>query len=139
MKPHRRRQHLHRIRSRFLNLFRHPLFWALTIAGNSAVVLGGCALYYFEATLQPVELGRFDAILWALGMMTTVGYGAWTPISLGGKVMVGLLMLGGTLFVWSYMALLVTGLITPELQSLESDVHAFEKDLQDLRAAKNEN
>ncbi|MGZ3722897.1 MAG: ion channel [Bdellovibrionales bacterium] len=125
-----------RVRRRFLNLFRHPLFWILTLLGNSTVAAGGVLLYYFETDVQDFPLSLLDALLWSLGMMTSVGYGPWTPVTLGGKLTSGALMLGGTLFIWSYMAFLVTGLITPELAHLESDVHVMEKDIHNLRVGK---
>ena len=42
-------------------------------------------------------------------------------------------MLTGPIFVWSYMAFLVTGLIAPELSSLERDVHEVERELHGLK------
>lgn len=74
-----------------------------------------------------------DCILWSAGTVTTVGYGEMTPHTVMGKLTVLGLMLFGTLFVWSYMAFLVTGLIAPELASLERDVHEFEKDIRGMK------
>jgi len=94
---------------------------------------GGCLLWIFEAPISGGRLGFFDYMLWSVGMVTTIGYGDMTPQTFIGKFVVLGLMLFGTLFVWSYMALLMTGLIAPELASLERDVHDVEKEIRELK------
>tara|TARA_B110001454_G_C12723220_1_gene435915 strand:+ start:2652 stop:2795 length:144 start_codon:yes stop_codon:yes gene_type:complete len=46
------------------------------------------------------------------------------------------MMLFGTLFVWSYMAFLVTALIAPEISALEIEVKKVEVDLNRLKSEK---
>lgn len=120
-------------RRRFKTLLKHPFFWSLTIGGNAIIFVGSLLLYYFEAGLNGNPTEYIDYLLWSTGTVTTIGYGNFTPSGLPGKLTLLSLMVLGTLFVWSYMAFLVTGLMAPELNSLEKDVHDVEKELQDLK------
>jgi voltage-gated potassium channel Kch len=108
------------------------VFWTLTAVGNFIAVAGALALYHFESAYAG-NVGALDFLLWSTGTVTTVGYGSVTPQSVGGKVSVLILMMTGPVFVWTYMAFLVTGLVAPEISLLERDVHRIEKELKDLR------
>lgn len=120
-------------KKRLLALIKHPFFWVLTVAGNSVIGFGSYLLYYFENLNQTVKVSYLDCVLWATGLVTTIGYGDFVPQTTSAKIVVLILMLSGTLFVWSYMAFLVTGLIAPELNSLEKDVHEVEKEVLELK------
>lgn len=117
---------------RFTALLKHPFFWILTVGGNSIILVGSLLLYIFEKNNQS-SLSFLDSVLWSTGTVTTIGYGNYHPESILGKVTLLILMLAGTLFVWSYMAFLVTALISPELTSIEKDVHDVEKEIQELK------
>lgn len=117
-------------------LITQPFFWGLTFLGNAIIAGGAYLLYLLESDHQ--ELNYLDAVVWTSGIVTTIGYGDWeVHTTLGKFVLVGLMLLG-TLFVWLYMIFLVTGLITPELSSLESDMHDLEREVQDLLRASSE-
>ncbi|MBX9767411.1 MAG: potassium channel family protein, partial [Bdellovibrionales bacterium] len=117
---------------RIITLFRHPLFWALTMGGNGLILLGGALLYYLEsAGGHAIEF--VDSLLWSTSIVTTIGYGDYTPQTLYGKITVIVLMLLGTFFVWSYMALLVSALVSPALSALEKEVQDVEKEISGLR------
>lgn len=128
-----------RYRSRFFALIKHPFFWTLTVVGNAIVLLGGLLLYGFESAVSNGQMQFLDCLLWSMGTVTTVGYGDFTPQTVMGKWTILLLMATGTLFVWSYMAFLVTGLIAPELSSLEKDVHDMEKEIHELKSSSMDN
>ncbi len=64
--------------------------------------------------------------------MTTIGYGNYMAQTIHGKILVLFMMLFGTLFIWSYMAFLVTSFFTPELKEIEKDFHEFEKEWLEL-------
>lgn len=124
------RKQVSRYVKRLWALVRHPFFWTLTVIGNAIILLGAFVLYRFESG---AGLDFLDCLLWSAGTVTTIGYGNFSAVTSAGKVTLLFLMLLGTLFVWLYMAFLVTGLIAPELSSLERDVHEVEKELRDLR------
>lgn len=121
------------IRKRLLALFKNSFFWTLTLVGNSIVLVGAVVLYLFESGRPGGPPEFIDCLLWSTGTVTTVGYGNFEPLTLSGKITILFLMIAGTLFVWSYMAFLVTGLLAPELASLERDVHEVEKDVLEIR------
>lgn len=129
--------HLNRYKKRFLALFRHRFFWVLTIAGNSIIFVGSLLLYVSERHFSNSSLEYIDCLLWSTGIVTTIGYSDFTPISLPGKLTVLFLMFSGTLFVWTYMGFLVTGLIAPELSAIDRDVHEVEKEIQNLKSKNN--
>ena len=121
-----------RIGYRFAALFRNPLFWVLTLGGNSIVFVGSIVLYYFESDSQSPRIDFIDYLLWSMGTVTTIGYGSFMPVTFPGKIALLFLMAAGTLFVWSYMAFLVTGLLAPELATLEREVQDVEKDVEEV-------
>lgn len=123
---------INKFKKRFFALFKHPFFWILTFVGNFIILLGGSLLYFFEFNTQQPPITFLDSILWSTGTVTTVGYGNYQPQSFSGKLTILFLMMTGTLFVWSYMAFLVTALMAPELTLLEKEVHDVEKEIQDL-------
>jgi Trk-type K+ transport system membrane component len=124
---------IHRYVRRLKTLFLHPFFWFLTVIGNSIVIGGSILLYHFERDSQPSSLEFIDCLLWSAETVTTVGQGYHAPYTLAGKITLLLLMFTGPVFIWSYMGLLVTVLIAPELNSIEKEVHDVEKELQELR------
>ena len=124
----RRSLALRRLRNRTITLIRHPVFWGLTIVGNSSIVLGSFILYHLESHSQTRTVDYIDCVIWATGMVTTVGSDL-TPHTVFGKFTIMILMILGSLFMWSYMALLVTALIAPELSILKKEIHDIEKEI----------
>lgn len=119
--------------TRLLKLFKTPFFWFLTIMGNFLILLGSGLLYHFESTSPTRPIQYVDSLLWSTSLITTIGSTNYVPETIYGKLTVIILMLLGTLFVWTYMAFLVTALITPELANLEKDVLEIEKEILELR------
>lgn len=114
-------------------LIKHPFFWVLTLTGNSLILVGGLSLYLSEAETQQQPFHFIDSLLWSTGLVTTVGYGNYVPLTLAGKISVLVLMMLGTFFVWAYMVFVVTALITPELSSLEKEMNDVERELINLK------
>jgi voltage-gated potassium channel Kch len=117
---------------RLVTLINQPLFWFMTILGNMMILLGSFLLYQFESK-QETNLIFLDYLLWSAGIITTVGYADYVPQTMFGKLTVLGLMLLGTIFIWSYMAFLVSALISPALTSLEKEVQDVEKEISDLK------
>jgi len=117
---------------RFIALVKHPLFWFLTVSGNLMIVLGGIILFYLESNGdKPVQF--VDCLLWSTSIVTTIGYANYAPHTFFGKITTMGLMLLGTFFLWSYMAFLVTALISPALSSIEKEMQDVEKELIELK------
>jgi len=114
---------------RIRTLVKRPFFWALTILGNSLIIVGSVLIHLSESGFQAQPFEFIDSVLWSTGIVTTIGYGSYIPLTLLGKMSVLGLMLFGTLFVWSYMAFIVAALISPEISSLEKDMNEVEREL----------
>jgi len=96
---------------RLLKLFRYSkamqrLHRAALIAKEEVVLFGLTAaillylasvgIYYFEREAQPDQFGSiFHAMWWAIVTFTTVGYGDVYPITVGGKIFTGILLMIG--------------------------------------------
>lgn len=111
---------------------------AVYLAGSTILVLFCAALAVLDAERRNPEaniVGFSDALWWAITTVTTVGYGDRYPVTGEGRLVAGLLMLGG-------IALL--GMVTATLASwLVDRVRAVEEEFQavtrgDLRALKQE-
>lgn len=126
---HVRRRLNPRYTKRIRALLKHPFFWILTVSGNSLIVIGSLLIHFTEKSAQSQPFEYIDSLLWSTSLVTTIGYGNHVPLTFYGKMSVLVLMLLGTLFIWSYMAFVVTAIITPELSSLEKDLSEVEREL----------
>lgn len=72
---------------------------ALMAAGvimTSLITFAATGIYYLEHTLQPEVFGSIpQAMWWAIATLTTVGYGDAIPITIGGRMFGGLVMIFG--------------------------------------------
>ncbi|MFN9066306.1 MAG: ion channel, partial [Bdellovibrionales bacterium] len=88
-------------------LFRTPIFWLLSIGGNLFMLLGAYVLRWLEGEVNPATQSLLDCFNWAVGIVTTVGASPIAPVTTNGKVLMIFMMIGGTVFLWSYMALFI--------------------------------
>ncbi len=117
---------LHR---RVVYLFRTPMFWWITVFVNSAVFGGASLFHWLEFGANP-KIGSFlDCLMWAMGIVTTVGGTDIFAVTPEGKILTIFLMAGGAIFLWSYMALLVGVLVDPDLEKLQREVAEIQHDL----------
>ena len=131
-KPRAQRRRLNYTK-RFVAFLKHPLFWILTAAGNGMIVLGSLLLFILESKTDS-SIRFIDCLTWSTSIVTTVGYVAYTPVTFWGKVTVIILMIFSTFFIWSYMAFLVTALVSPALNSIEKEMQDFERELTELKS-----
>ena len=88
-----------------------------TILGVTSLLLFGCAYaeYFFERNANPAHFANFgEALWWAIVTTTTVGYGDKFPITLGGRIVAGLLMLTGIGLIGTLAATFSNALIKPK-------------------------
>jgi len=119
------------IRHRLLALIKTPLFWWITLWGNAFIVGGAIAIHLLESPLNPTIPSFLDSLSLAVGMVTTVGGGNVHPQSLLGKCLAMFMMMGGALFLWTYMALFVGALIDPVLSTIQREISEIQRDVQD--------
>ena len=63
-----------------------------------AVALGGTSLFLVEREANPSMQSLADGMWWAIVTLSTVGYGDITPITSVGRIVAGVLMVGGMFF-----------------------------------------
>lgn len=113
---------------RIFALSRTPVFWIFTFFGNACIVGGALLLQRFESAVNPVANDFLECLIWAVGLVTTVGAGNISPVTVEGKILMVLMMIGGALFLWSYMALFIGALVDPELRKIERDVSFLQQE-----------
>ena len=59
------------------------------------VIVGGTSMYWVELGQNPKISSLSDGMWWAIVTITTVGYGDITPVSSLGRIVAGILMVGG--------------------------------------------
>lgn len=118
--------------SRVRRLFLQPVFLAVTLLGNLAVVCGASLLYWLEGDVNPGLDSLFDAFWWAVATVTTVGYGDVLPVTPAGRVLGIVMMLAGTALFCSYTALFAAAILSQEVMDVEAEIMLIEHRLRRL-------
>lgn len=116
------------VKRRILALLKTPFFWLISLWGNACICGGAVLFYRFEFGKNPAIQDALDCLLWAVGIATTVGGGNIYAVTQAGKVLSILMMMGGSIFLWSYMALFVGAFVDPELKDIEREVSELQQE-----------
>jgi voltage-gated potassium channel len=82
------------------------------------LILVSTGIYYFEREVQPEKFGSiFESMWWAIITLTTVGYGDVYPISVGGKIFTGLVLIIGV-----GLITIPAGIIANSFNEIKKDV-----------------
>jgi voltage-gated potassium channel len=119
------------LRSRLKSMLRAPLFWVITFWGNTCIFGGALIFHILEKPQNPKLQSMLDSLAWAVGMVTTVGGGDVHPVTQTGKTLAIFMMMGGAVFLWSYMALFIGILVEPELDEIQKEVSELQHDLRE--------
>lgn len=106
---------------RIWRLIQQPVFLALTVIGNSLVIISSILLYHFEHGINPKISSGLDTIWWAVATVTTVGYGDISPVTPIGKIIGIFMMIIGTALFWSYTALFAGAIMAEEIKEINKD------------------
>lgn len=109
------------------------IFVALTLLGNSFIVLNATIFYFLEKDVNPMVKGFIDALWWCFATVTTVGYGDVTPITTLGRIHGIFMMLTGVSIFMSFTALFAKSVISTDLHDVESEIRKLERDVRRLR------
>ena len=94
---------------RVISRARHALLSVLLAFG--IVLLAAASLaYLLERNAQPELFGSIpQALWWAIVTLTTTGYGDVTPVTLGGRILAGVVMVAGILVFALWAGILASG------------------------------
>jgi voltage-gated potassium channel len=83
----------------------------LALAFGLVLVAGGLAMYAIERGANPQFRGPADGVWWAMVTLTTVGYGDAYPVTAGGRLVAGLVMVLGVGLVGTFTAKIAAVLV----------------------------
>lgn len=81
----------------------------IILASMSAVciIFGGFAVVLFEAGAPDSTIDTIpDAMWWSIETITTVAYGEYYPVTLGGKIVASFMMFAAIAFLWTFVGAL---------------------------------
>lgn len=119
---------------RLTRLITQPVFLLITVWGHLTILAGSVGFYFFEHNDNRAIHSFLDAIYWAVATITTVGYGEASPVTPGGKIVGIIMMVLGSIFLWTYMALFVSALVAPEIKVVESEIEDIEADVERIES-----
>lgn len=89
--------------------------------------IAAVGIWVFEHDAQPEAFGSvFHALWWALSTLTTVGYGDVYPVTTGGRVFTGVVLMIGLAVVAIPTGLVAAALTNDRLEELEGHVEGLE-------------
>ena len=122
---------IRRIGQRLLALIKQPIFIILTIAGNLCIFASSFLFFLAEKDLNPFIKDFLDCVFWSFSFVS--GTQSVMPVTSMGKIVGIFTIMFGTLFLWSYMALFISALISPEIQIVEKEIKELEQDIQQFK------
>jgi len=99
--------------------------FAFSVLG-ATTVLGGVTFYLVEARLNPAIGSMTDGIWWALVTVTTVGFGDITPVTLLGRIVGGVMMVGGMFTLALFAGIVGSSLVSSMLSIREEQFRMSE-------------
>jgi len=116
-------------------LYRHRTRSLALTAALTALILiifSSIAVLTFEGEKESNIRTPFDALWWAVSTMTTVGYGDKVPVTVEGKVVAMILMIGGVGLFGVLTGLFARLFVEPEFRREDVELRAVLTELQML-------
>lgn len=115
-----------------LHLFRQPIFLFVTFWGHATILAGAASFHHFESGVNPKVESYFTAYYWAISTAMTVGGADIFPVTFAGRATAILLMMTGSLFLWSYAALFAASVVIPTVRQFGREVRELEANVQEM-------
>lgn len=107
---------------KLLTLFKQPIFLALTLFGNTVIMVSASLFYFLERGSNPHVHSFLDTLWWSVSTVTTVGYGDVIPLTPIGRIVGIATMIIGTALFWSFTALFAEAMLSRELSEIDERI-----------------
>lgn len=96
---------------------------------------GSMAIFHLEKSIPSGNIKTpSDALWWSIVTITTVGYGDRYPVSDGGRIVAGTLMIFGVALYGTFTGFVASLFVEPELKREEDQVYALTQQIKALRS-----
>ena len=95
--------------------FRRPVMIYLTSLSFTGIAAFSAAFYFVESPFNPAVSGYFESLYFTVTVMTGVGLGDITPVTMTGRAIAMTMMLAGTAIFVCFTATLSASILEIEL------------------------
>ena len=108
-------------------------FWSVLLVCILISFLASVSILHFEKSADSNIKTAGDAVWWSFVTITTVGYGDFYPVTLEGRILAAILMVGGIGLFGTLSGYMGAWFINP-VEAEEEDIERVNQQVQDLRA-----
>jgi voltage-gated potassium channel len=104
-----------------------------TLVALVLIIASSTAILHFEDTADANIRTADNALWWAFGTITTVGYGEFYPVTAEGRVIAAILMTAGVGLFGAFSAALAAWFLVPEDEATDAEIAAMREEIRKLR------
>ena len=112
---------------------RQSTLLAATLLALVLVIASSTAILHFEVPPDANIKTAENALWWAFGTITTVGYGEFYPVTMEGRVIAAILMTAGIGLFGAFSAALAAWFLVPEDEATDAEIAGLRDEVQRLR------
>jgi voltage-gated potassium channel len=114
---------------------RQSTLLAASLVAFVLITASSTAILHFEDADTGNIKNAENALWWAFGTITTVGYGEFYPVTAEGRVIAAILMTAGVGLFGAFSAALAAWFLIPENEATDAEIAAMREEMQKLREA----
>ncbi len=114
---------------------RQSTLLAATLVALVLVIASSTAILHFEVPPEANIKTADNALWWAFGTITTVGYGELYPVTLEGRIIAAILMTAGIGLFGAFSAALAAWFLVPEDEATDAEIAGLRDEVRQLREA----
>lgn len=114
---------------------RQSTLLAATLLALVLIVASSTAILHYEVPAEANIKTADNALWWAFGTITTVGYGELYPITTEGRVIAAILMTAGVGLFGAFSAALAAWFLVPEDEATDKEIAEMREEIRKLREA----